>query len=207
MDLSYKFKSSGPLLLVTGPAGGGKNSVINGLTAHFHYLIESISVTTRWPPRPGEQNWGTYHYTDDARFLWMLQSRQLAEMTRIHNNSYATLGLELETLWSRGMTVIIGVDTAGIDNFINLGLNPVSIFVDTPDEEEQKRRLLLRDPGIHPDDLATRMDMSRDERGWANEAEAAGKVVRLINHNLTDTIRDAARIFGLDWEHDHLPSV
>ena len=97
-------KEKGLLIVVSGPAGCGKSTVLKALTEKRENLRFSISVTTR-SPRPGEQNGREYFFINKEEFERMVQEDQLLEYAHYTDHWYGTPQRQVEEMLENGMDV------------------------------------------------------------------------------------------------------
>ena len=81
-------KKKGLLIVVSGPAGSGKGTVLSHLLKEDSYRC-SVSATTR-SPRPGEQNGVNYHFLSREAFVERLSRDEMLEYTEYCGNYYGT---------------------------------------------------------------------------------------------------------------------
>jgi guanylate kinase len=195
----HTFDHAGDLFLMAGPSATGKTTIIKRLLRANPTLAESVSYSTRWPPRPGEIMHRDYHLIDNERFLWMTVTDQFIETTYFEGSGfyYGTSAHELESHWVRGGSVIIAVDTHGVDNFQALGLEPKTVFLDCTDEDELRRRMNNDDRKEVYEKIERRIVKSREEREWAKQAYADDRVLYVADMSIEDSLHHTAAYFGL----------
>lgn len=186
-----------PIFLITGSSGVGKNAVIAELVRRYPSLTQIISVTTRWPARPKELFGKQYYFVDQVRFSWLKQSGQLAEDTQIYGEAYGTLAHSLEDAILSGKTPILTVDPRGVENYRQLGYTVRVIFLDFPNTQAQKERILNRQPNINPELLDERLAEVAKERAWANTQSQQPNFSIIINDKLGACVQDVAQALGL----------
>ena len=91
--------NKGLLLVISGPAGSGKGTVVKELTDMMPSLAFSVSATTR-EPRPGEVDGVNYHFITKERFEEMIAAGEVLEYTNYCGNFYGTLKSEVEKVIS-----------------------------------------------------------------------------------------------------------
>ena len=84
-----KRRKNGQLIVISGPSGVGKSTVIAEVMHRRDRLYFSVSYTTR-DPRAGEQDGVNYHFVDEAEFERMIQADELLEYTRYQGHYYGT---------------------------------------------------------------------------------------------------------------------
>ena len=80
---------SGKLIVISGPSGVGKSTVVSGVMAQCDTLQFSVSATTR-PMRPGEVDGKNYYFVDHATFQAMIREEKLLEYAQYVGNYYGT---------------------------------------------------------------------------------------------------------------------
>lgn len=84
-------KKGGHLVVISGPSGVGKSTVIAEVMHQRDNLVFSVSYTTR-APRAGEEDGVNYHFVDKAEFERMIRDGELLEYTQYAGNYYARSG-------------------------------------------------------------------------------------------------------------------
>lgn len=186
-----------PLYLITGSSGVGKNAVISELVRHHPNLAQVISVTTRWPARIQEKFAEHYYFVDTERFAWLEKTGQLAESTYVYGDYYGTLNYSLAQTLASGKTPILTVDPRGVDNYRQLGYSLKVIFLDFPDAQTQKDRIVKRQPDINPQQLDERLAEAAQERAWASEQTQTDNFTVVVNDKLGACVQDTATALGL----------
>jgi guanylate kinase len=146
-NLSFQFRRTGILFVLSAPSGAGKTTLCNALRQKPEF-VWSVSCTTR-SPRPGEVDGEDYHFLSREEFERLLAAGEFLEHAEVHGNRYGTLkGPVLENL-ARGVDVLLDIDTRGAASIRTCG-DPLilralaDIFIMPPDLEELRRRLLRR---------------------------------------------------------------
>jgi guanylate kinase len=186
-----------PLFLITGSSGVGKNAIIAELMRQHISLNQVVSVTTRWPARTQEKFAQNYYFVDKERFAWLEKTGQLVERTHVYGDHYGTLSYSLEETLASGKTPILTVDPNGVENYRQLGYSVRVIYLDFPNAQTQKERILSRQPDISPEQLDERLAKAAEERAWANEQSHKDDFAIIINDKLGACVQDAARALGL----------
>jgi len=108
-------RKQGLLVVVSGPSGVGKSTVVKKLLKLDKKIVVSTSATTR-PPRPGESNGVHYYFITQEDFDRQVKKGGFLEWARVHNYYYGTPKESIEEELSRGKTVVCEVDVQGADS-------------------------------------------------------------------------------------------
>src|SRR6266536_450754 len=136
-------KRRGALIVVSAPSGAGKTTLCHEVRQLVPDLFYSVSHTTR-TPRPGEVNGTDFHFVSEAEFLAMRDKDEFAEWAEVHGHYYGTPVRALEGALSRGLDVLLDIDTHGARQLRQRYPEAVSIFVMAPSMKELEARLRER---------------------------------------------------------------
>lgn len=136
-------ETTGFLIVLSGPSGAGKNSVMNAVFPTIPNLKYSISVTTR-PPRPGEVDAVNYFFRTEAEFDEMLKADHLLEWATFVGYRYGTPKSFVYEQIKMGNAVIMDIDIQGAAQIREKMPEAVFVFLLPPTPEELSRRLKLR---------------------------------------------------------------
>jgi len=166
-------KSQGIMLVISGPSGAGKTTVISGLRREMPELHFSVSCTTR-PPRPGERDGVDYHFLRPDDFAARLATGDFLEHAEVHGHRYGTLRDEVVPWLERSEDVLLDIDLQGArqvaesartEPLLNRCLERV--FIAPPSLEELERRLHTRNTES-PESRRRRLANARTElAAWA----------------------------------------
>ena len=133
----------GMLLVISGPSGTGKGTLIERLMKEDPTLVFSVSATTR-APRPGEIDGVHYHFVTNERYDQLVAENAFVEYANVHGNRYGTLRSEVYERLERGENVVLDIDVQGALNVIASEKEKVSIFILPPSMQELRARLTGR---------------------------------------------------------------
>lgn len=134
---------SGLLVVVSGPSGVGKGTLLNGLLAHRKDCVFSISATTR-SPRPGEIHGEHYHFLDQDTFEHWVEQGRFLEWNQVFDAFYGTPREFVEEQRRQGHHVVLDVDVQGGMQVMQAAPDHVSVFIAPPDLETLRQRLTSR---------------------------------------------------------------
>ena len=133
----------GSLIVISGPSGAGKTSVIDALLQSDPALTHSVSATTR-PPRPNEINGVNYHFLSLAEFETLLEKDGFVEWTQYGEYCYGTLKSEIESPLTEGKDLVLEIDVNGAMALRSWNSKIISIFLLPPSFAMLERRLRRR---------------------------------------------------------------
>ena len=170
---TVNFHSDGTLIIVSGPSGAGKTTLVNMVSRYFgglgHPLHFSISHTTR-EARTGETDGVEYYFTKRDVFEQMVARGEFLEWAHVHGQMYGTSLKEVQGRLESQQDVILDIDVQGaqkISEIADLKPRSVSVFVFPPSFEELERR--IRNRGLNTDaqiDTRLRKAYSEIEQGF-----------------------------------------
>lgn len=153
--------TAGRLVVVSGPSGVGKGTVVRGVLTARPDLSLSVSATTR-EPRPGEEDGVHYRFLSDAEFDRLVAAGAFLEWAEVFGRRYGTLAEDVERARSAGRDVILEIDVQGAAVVRARIPDAVLIFLQPPSEEELGRRLAARGTETG-EDLERRLAEARRE--------------------------------------------
>jgi guanylate kinase len=136
-------KPCGRLVVVSGPSGAGKTTVLQRVFARCPVpLTRSISATTR-PPRPGETDAVDYHFLSPEEFEARRKRGEFLEAFEVFGRGYwyGTLWSEVTSGLNAGKWVVLNIDVKGARAVMDRFPAAVTIFVRPSSRDELRRRL------------------------------------------------------------------
>ncbi|HEX9766021.1 MAG TPA: guanylate kinase [Nitriliruptorales bacterium] len=138
--MSLYAEPQGLLVVVTGPSGVGKGTVVGHLLAAIDDAERSISVTTR-SPRPGEVDGVDYHFVDADRFAELVDEDALLEWAEYAGQRYGTPASPVEDAVDAGRIVILEIEVQGALQVRQRREDALLVFLQPPSTQELERRL------------------------------------------------------------------
>ena len=151
----------GMLIVLSGPSGSGKGTIIKSLLQQREDTVLSISVTTR-APRPGEKDGTHYFFRTRPEFEKMISENALLEYAEYNGNYYGTPEDAITSWLNQGKNVLLEIEVQGAEKVMDFRSDLVSIFITIPSMTELERR--LRERGTETEEkIHGRMEIARRE--------------------------------------------
>jgi guanylate kinase len=155
------------VLVITGPSGVGKGTLIEKLLERIPELELSVSATTR-EPRPGEVDGLDYHFLDEAEFERGVRTGDFLEHATYSGNRYGTLRSEVERRLGEGRSVVLEIEVQGARQVRAAMREAVLIFIAPPNPQALRRRLEGRGTDS-PEAIERRLRTAVDELAAQDE--------------------------------------
>jgi guanylate kinase len=127
------------VIVVTGPSGAGKGTLIREVLQRVPGVEASVSATTR-ERRPGEQDGREYHFIGLAEFLDRIERGDLLEhVTYVSGHRYGTLRSEIDRIRADGKVPLLELETEGALRVKREVADAVTIFISASVEELERR--------------------------------------------------------------------
>ena len=156
-------KKHGNLIVISGPSGVGKSTLIKRVREELTDLQFSVSCTTR-APRQGEVDGRDYYFLSDEEFAKRLAAEEFLEHAGVFKHSYGTLRSEVSARIERGEEVVLDIDVQGakqireaMKNDPLLAAAAQFIIIAPPDLKTLETRLCNRNSET-PEQLKLRLD-------------------------------------------------
>ena len=132
-------QSRGQLIVISGPSGVGKDTLIHRLLELDPSLRYSVSYTTR-SPRKGEVDGVNYRFVSRERFEELIREGALLEHASYDGNLYGTPIAPLDEARDEGHDVLLKIDVQGAEQVRDKAADAVRIFLAPPSMDELMRR-------------------------------------------------------------------
>lgn len=155
------------LVVVAGPSGVGKGTVLRCVLEQLPDAELSVSATTR-SPRPGELEGHHYHFLAAAEFDDLIVSGGFLEWAEYLGNRYGTPRREVNERIAAGRVVILEIEVQGAEQIRDLEREALLIFLAPPSLDELARRLRSRGTES-PEHIDRRLAIAAaelEERHW-----------------------------------------
>ena len=185
----YHLERQPLLIVISGPAGVGKDSLIQRMMERG-YPVHFVVTATDRPPRPGEVHGIDYFFLTTEEFLRMEREGELLEHAIVYEQHKGVPKQQIRKALASGKDVIMRVDVQGAATIRRMVPEATMIFMTTVSEEELEKRLCARG-GDSPEQLEKRLAIAREEMKWLPEFDY---VVVNRNGELDQAVDDVAAI-------------
>jgi guanylate kinase len=171
------------LLVVSGPSGSGKSSIVRELIDRLG-LEFSVSATTRLP-RPGERHGEHYNFISRRDFEAMIENDELLEWAVYNNRYYGTPLAPIEETLADQRDILLEIEIQGARQVRRRKPDAVMYFIAPPSLEELEKRLRRRGD-TSEDDIEDRLEIAQSE--IAEAPELFDHII--VNENLEQAISE-----------------
>jgi guanylate kinase len=163
--------AQGKLILVNGPTGSGKGTLVAYIRSVYPQIGFSVSCTTR-SPRPNEVEGVNYYFVSEEEFLKRIEEEKFLEWAKYGKNYYGTLKSEVLPRLEKGEVIALEIEIQGARQIVESTPKDqlLSIYVDAGSWDALEKRILARAP-ISPDDLDERKKSYAYQAEFKNEAD------------------------------------
>jgi guanylate kinase len=156
----------GLLIVISGPSGVGKDTLIRRLLALDHNLVYSVSGTTR-KPRPGEVPDENYTFLTRERFEELVEKDAFLEHATYNGNLYGTFRDRVERARNEGRDIVLKIDVQGAEQVRDKMPDGIFIFLAPPSVEELVKRQIKRNTES-VEDMEARRVIATKEMAYAS---------------------------------------
>jgi guanylate kinase len=157
-----RYLNPSPLLvIISGPSGVGKDSVVERMQAvgyPFHFVV----TATDREPRPDEEDGRDYHFVSTGEFERMIEDDELLEYARVYGQYKGVPKADVRDALSAGRDVVMRLDVQGVTTVSEIVPQALTIFLAPPSLNVLFRRLRGRG-GDSPDQLRERLETAVTE--------------------------------------------
>jgi len=180
----------GRLIVIAGPSGVGKGTLIAELLKHVTGIVLSVSATTR-PKRSGEEHGREYFFLSRSEFKrWIRQDRFL-EWAEYAGNFYGTPAEAVRDSLAAGLDVILEIELKGAAEVMRRCPEAVMIYIAPPSLEELERRLRGRNTDCE-EAIVRRLERAKEEVAEV-QAKMQDDSSRLHHVIVNDDVQKAGR--------------
>ena len=174
-------------VVITGPSGVGKGTLIRSLRTRMPDLQLSVSATTR-RPRTGETQGVDYHFMTPEEFEQHVAAGDFVEHADYAGARYGTLRSELDTRTASGAPVVLEIEVQGARQLRRAMPEAVQVFIAPPSLDALRARLVGRGTDS-PEQVQERLRTAEEELAAKHEF---GRVV--VNDRLEDAVEQLVEI-------------
>ena len=175
------------LIIITGPSGVGKGTIVKEILDKDKDIWLSISATTR-KPRVGEKDGENYYFISDERFKDMINKKEFLEWAQFAGNFYGTPLSTVSEKIEKGYTVLLEIEVEGAKQIKEKFPEALSIFLLPPSKEELEKR--IRNRGTEKEEaINKRLVRANYEIASSDKFEFV-----LTNQDIKDTVKGVFKI-------------
>ncbi|SEA38312.1 guanylate kinase [Bowdeniella nasicola] len=183
--------SAAPVLVLVGPSGVGKGTVVAALKERFPDAWLSVSATTR-SPRPGEVDGVHYFFLTAERFTELVEQGGMLEWAWVHETDrYGTPRGPVEDREAAGIPVILEIDLQGARQVRETKPDALFVFLAPPSEQELYQRLTGRGTETR-EQIERRLATAEIEMAAINEFDHV-----VVNDTIDSAVDQLAALMGL----------
>ena len=189
MQVPAAFGQPRRLVVLSGPSGVGKSTVLSHLRTAHPGIWLSVSATTRLP-RPGETDGVHYFFTAPDQFDKLRESGELLEWAEFAGNRYGTPRQPVLDRLAAGTPTLLEIDLQGARQVRTAMPEALQVFLAPPSWDELVRRLTGR--GTEPPEvIERRLAAARVELAAESEFD-----LTLVNTSVEDVARELLNLMG-----------
>ena len=175
------------MIIVVGPSGVGKSTLVDKAKVEFPQLFDTTTYTTR-AMRKGEHEGSPYHFVSDERFRELIEQDFFVEWAHVHNKLYGTPKHQIDDAIGENRIVIMDVDVQGARTFKEKYPAAFSVFVLPPSIDELRQRIKRRDK-MDGTELDLRLENARKEIAQAKQFD-----IQIVNADINLCYKEFKKI-------------
>jgi len=181
-----KVTMKGKYVIISGPSGAGKTTIVKHLLDSALNLSFSVSATTR-PLRGNERDGVDYFFLNVSEFRKRIENNEFVEWEEVYKDLlYGTLKSELERVFAKGNHVLFDVDVkGGLTLKKKFGTDSIALLIMPPSVEELENRLNNRGTES-PEKIRMRVEKAEQELTLAGQFD-----IIIINDQLDKAKKEA----------------
>ncbi len=192
---------TGRPIVLTGPSGVGKGTLLKALLERHPELFLSVSATTR-SPREGELDGVHYFFYTRSQFETKIQAGELLEWAEFAGNYYGTPIDSVRDQIANDRSVILEIELAGARQVAKIFPNAIRIFILPPDLETLETRIRNRGSDS-PDSIARRLERAQAEIAAKEEFD-----YQIVNDDFQTALNELEEIMSYElWIYSHLAPI
>ena len=173
---------SGRLVILSGPSGVGKDTVIDRWRSVDPRVQRVVAYTTR-QPRPGEVAGVDYNFVDVPTFKAHAEAGHFLEWKVVHGNFYASPLQDMDDMLREGKIAILKIDVQGALTAMELRPDALTVFLLPPSRDELERRIRARGTDS-TEAIAKRLQNAHDEIATSERYQH-----RIENHSVEEVVQ------------------
>lgn len=171
----------GKLIVITGPSGVGKGTIVQSLLQRHARLSVSVSATTR-QPRKGEVEGKDYYFVSREEFEQAIANNELLEWAEYAGNYYGTPKARVKAQLEQGNSIILEIELVGARKIANIFPDALRIFILPPSIKELEQRIRKRGKNSE-ESIAKRLEIAKAEIAASQEFD-----LEIVNQDLETAI-------------------
>ncbi len=171
----------GKLIVLTGPSGVGKGTLLKSLLENHPEIYLSISATTR-SPRPGEVHGQNYYFLTKSQFTEMIAAGEFLEWAEFAGNYYGTPRKAVVEQIAKDKIVLLEIEVKGARQVRQSFPEALQIFILPPSVEELEKRIRGRGQDTEAA-ILKRLKQAETELAAASEFD-----IQIVNDDLNQAL-------------------
>jgi len=173
-----------PPLVIVGPSGSGKDTIVNELKKRCEFVESVIGWTSR-PPRQGEIDGVHYHFTTKEVMEQKRNKNEFVECVELYGNIYGMTFESIQSIVDKGKLCVMILNVHGLEVMKTFFPRLVCVYIAPPSLRELEHRLKTRGCK-NEQDFQCRMDSAMQEM---KHFESTGVVThKIVNYTVGDTV-------------------